>query len=59
MTVDNTPRPETSKERDSHAGVKRPDQGGTSQPGQAPVGPASGGDGAKGAGGPDGFGAGS
>lgn len=38
------------------AGVKRPDQGGTNQPGQDVEGPASGGEGAAGAGGPDGFG---
>lgn len=42
----------------SGAGVVRPDQGGTSQPGQKPEGPASGGEGAAGAGGPKGFGTG-
>lgn len=40
------------------SGVKRPDQGGTNQPGQDVEGPASGGEGAAGAGGPDGFGTG-
>ncbi len=40
------------------AGVPRPDQGGTAQPGQKPEGPASGGEGAAGAGGPKGFGTG-
>lgn len=40
------------------AGVKRPDQGGTNQPGQDVEGPASGGEGAAGAGGPEGFGTG-
>lgn len=40
------------------AGVARPDQGGSDRPGQAPEGPASGGEGAAGAGGPKGFGTG-
>lgn len=42
----------------SGGGVKRPDQGGTNQPGQDVEGPASGGEGAAGAGGPKGFGTG-
>lgn len=40
------------------AGVKRPDQGGSNQPGQDVEGPASGGEGAAGAGGSEGFGTG-
>ncbi len=43
---------------DQGAGVKRPDEGGTQQPGQTRTPPAPGGDGAAGAGGPDGFGTG-
>ncbi len=43
---------------DRGAGVNRPDQGGTTQPGQTPAPPATGGEGAEGAGGPDGFGTG-
>jgi hypothetical protein len=42
----------------SGAGVVRPDQGGTTQPGQSPQGPAPGGEGAAGAGGSKGFGTG-
>ena len=42
----------------SGAAVPRPDQGGTNQPGQKPEGPATGGEGAAGAGGPKGFGTG-
>lgn len=42
----------------SGSGVVRPDQGGTNQPGQKPGAPATGGEGAAGAGGPDGFGTG-
>lgn len=51
-------RDENGPADDSGAGVRRPDQGGTDQPGQTPEGPASGGDGAAGAGGPGGFGTG-
>lgn len=50
---------EDTPEHDGKTGVQRPEQGGSSQPAQEPVGPASGGDGAAGAGGPDGFGGGS
>lgn len=59
MTDTNTPRPdENGADDDSRAGVRRPDQGGTDQPGQAEKSPASGGEGAAGAGGPEGFGTG-
>lgn len=51
--------PDASPESDTDGvGVRRPDQGGSDKPGQAPQGPASGGDGAAGAGGPNGFGTG-
>ena len=54
-----TPGPETNDQQDvSGAGVARPDRGGTTQPEQKPEGPASGGEGAAGAGGPKGFGTG-
>ena len=54
-----TPGPETDGQQDgAGAGVSRPEQGGTNQPGQKPQGPASGGEGAAGAGGPKGFGTG-
>lgn len=49
--IDTSTRPDGS-EPDADTG------GGTDQPGQAPKGPASGGEGAAGAGGPDGFGTG-
>lgn len=56
MTDTNTaPTPEDD---DTNGGVKRPDQGGTRQPGQEPAKPATGGEGSAGAGGPDGFGTG-
>jgi len=59
MTDTNTPRPdENGPDDDTGAGVRRPDQGGTDQPGQTPEGSATGGEGAAGAGGPDGFGTG-
>lgn len=59
MTDTNAPSPdENGPDDDLGAGVRRPDQGGTNQPGQTPKGPASGGEGAAGAGGPDGFGTG-
>ena len=59
MTDTNTPRPdENSSDDDGGAGVRRADQGRTNQPGQTSEGPASGGEGAAGAGGPDGFGTG-
>jgi hypothetical protein len=60
MTDANTPQT-PSKDADqagSGAAQPRPDQGGANQPGQAPEGPASGGEGAAGAGGPKGFGTG-
>lgn len=53
--TNNTPTP---KDDDTDTGVKRPDRGGTSQPGQDPAKPATGGEGAAGAGGSDGFGTG-
>lgn len=59
MTDPNTPRPDKdAPQNDTGAGVRRPDQGGTNQPGQTTEGPASGGEGAAGAGGSDGFGTG-
>lgn len=59
MTEDNTPNPvENDSEAETPAGVKRPDQGGADRPGEALEGPASGGEGAAGAGGSDGFGTG-
>lgn len=56
---DPIPDPATPDEADTGAGVKRPDQGGTDQPGQEQGAPATGGEGSAGAGGPDGFGTGS
>lgn len=58
MTDTPTQRPDKD---DNHSGkgVRRPDQGGTNQPGQTREGPANGGEGAAGAGGSDGFGTGS
>ena len=53
--TNNTPTP---KDDDTDTGVKRPDQGGTRQLGQDPAKPATGGEGAAGAGGSDGFGTG-
>lgn len=59
MTDTTSPRPEENgPDDDSGVGVRHPDQGGTAQPGQTPKDPASGGEGAAGAGGPDGFGTG-
>jgi hypothetical protein len=59
MTDTSTPRPdENGVDDETGAGVRRPDQGGADQPGQTPERPASGGEGAAGAGGPDGFGTG-
>ncbi len=55
---DTTPQPSKNAHQDPAAGVRRPDQGGTNQPGQTQEGPASGGEGAAGAGGPKGFGTG-
>ena len=50
MTDTNTPRPdENGPDDDTGAGVRRPDQGGTDQPGQTPEGSATGGEGAAGA----------
>ena len=60
MTDPKGPTPdEDAPESGSGAGVQRPDQGGTNQPGQASEGPASGGEGAAGSGDADGFGSGS
>lgn len=60
MTDTNTPPiDEDAPETGSGTGVERPDEGGASRPGQTPERPASGGEGAEGAGGPDGFGTGS
>ena len=53
-----TPTPGQENEKDGH-GTPRPDQGGTSQPGQEPAKPSTGGEGAAGAGGSKGFGTGS
>jgi len=59
MTDPNVPRPDKDDAPEGGGvGVQRPDQGGTNQPGQAPEGPASGGEGAAGAGDADGFGSG-
>lgn len=59
MTDISSPHPdENGPDDDRAAGVRRPDQGGTNQPGQSQGKPASGGEGAAGAGGPDGFGTG-
>jgi len=58
MTDTPTQRPDKDDDH-SGSGVRRPDQGGTNQPGQTREGPASGGEGAAGAGGSDGFGTGS
>jgi hypothetical protein len=59
--TDTNPNPGTSKDGQqdgSGSGAPRPDQGGTNQPGQKPQEPATGGEGAAGAGGPNGFGTG-
>ncbi|RZJ95624.1 MAG: hypothetical protein EON88_10440 [Brevundimonas sp.] len=58
MTDTNTPRDDDTLDNEDGAGVKRPDQGGANTPGQTPEGPASGGEGAAGAGGSKGFGTG-
>lgn len=58
MTDTKTPTPSSPDEQDG-AGERRPDQPGNTKPGMEDAGPASGGEGAAGAGGPDGFGAGS
>ena len=59
MTDTNTPSPDANgPDDDGGAAVRRPDQDGTGQPGKTPEGPASGSEGAAGAGGPDGFGTG-
>ena len=59
MTDTNAVQPDKdTPETDTGTGVKRPDQGGTNQPGQEPGAPATGGEGAAGAGGPGGFGTG-
>lgn len=59
MTDTNRPSPVSPTPADEGAGVKRPDQGSTNQPGQTRTPPAPGGQGSEGAGGPDGFGTGS
>lgn len=51
------PAPDTYG-REDDAGMRRPEQNATGQPGQTPEGPASGGEGAVGADGADGFGSG-
>lgn len=59
--TDTNPTPSTPKDDQQDgtgAGVTRPDQGGTSQPGQKPGTPTTGGEGAAGAGGSKGFGTG-
>ena len=56
--TDATPDPTSPDDPDTGVGTKRPDQGGTNQPGQEKGAPATGGEGAAGAGGPDGFGTG-
>lgn len=58
MADTRTPRPEIYPDDDSGSGVRRPDKGGTDQPSQSPENPASGGEGAAGAVGPDGLGTG-
>lgn len=61
MTDTEAPKPGSTQDNPndgSGQGVTRPDQGGTNQPGQKPEGPATGGEGAAGAGGPKGFGTG-
>lgn len=59
MTDTQKPQPDTAKDNDNDGvGTPRPDQGGTVQPGQEPPAPATGGEGAAGAGGPKGFGTG-
>lgn len=50
MPIDKTPHPPELNESDSTAGVKRPDQGGGGRPADTHAEPASGGDGARGAG---------
>jgi hypothetical protein len=55
--TDTNQTPEPVDGEDDTSGVKRPDKG-ISQPGQDPGAPASGGEGAAGAGGPAGFGTG-
>ena len=52
-----TTKPTPQDEQENNAGAKRPDQGGTTQPGKEPQDPATGADGAAGAGGSKGFGA--
>ena len=54
----NSPDPIDDDDQANGAGVQRPDQGGTNKPGQQPGQVAPGGEGAAGAGGPQGFGTG-
>lgn len=56
MTDTTTPQPGPDQDGDRNTGVKRPDQGGAVQPGQEKQDPATGGEGAAGAGGSKGFG---
>lgn len=51
-----TPNPTETPDGDAGAGQRRPDQGGDTAPGQTQQDPATGGDGAAGAGGSGGFG---
>ena len=53
-----SPTPSKPEPDDQGTGVRRPDEGGSQQPGQTQTPPAPGGDGAAGAGGPGGFGTG-
>ena len=57
-TTSNDPIPQPD-ESATGTGIKRPDQGGANHPAENNPAPATGGDGASGAGGPDGFGTGS
>ena len=58
MTDANQTQPNKDAEATDSQGVKRPDQVGTNDAGKEPAAPATGGRGAEGAGGPDGFGTG-
>ncbi len=51
-----TTKPTPQDQQDDNAGVKRPDQGGTTQPGQKPQEPSTGGAGSAGSGSDKGFG---
>lgn len=56
MTDTTEPQPAPAQDGDSNTGVNRPDRGGTVQPGEQKQDPATGGEGAAGAGGSKGFG---